>query len=421
MLHDRYGNPLSTSDVGACDAYVAGLDLTFAALDGALEQYHVAVARDPNFAMGHIAIARHHQVWGSAGVKEALAAALAVDGVSAQEASHINVFSLLMTGKIPAGYAAARAHLLDYPRDAMVAAACVGVFSLIGFSGQPGREAENLALTSALAPHYGDDWWFAAAHAFSQMEAGQVGPAAEMIETSLRGHARNATAAHIKSHLHYESGETEAGMSYLRDWVQGYERTGMLHCHLSWHIALWALEQGDEALMWSVYDADLRPAVTVSPALNVATDTASLLYRAERRGVVVGSDRWAEVSGFLAEKFPKPGLAFADVHAALAHAMSGNLEGLARIIEGARGPAGDLVRVLAEAFGAIASGAWAEAEARLVVALRDHARIGGSRAQRDLIEFAMASVLLRQDRGAEARQLLAIRRPVATHAGSVVQ
>jgi len=98
-----------------------------------------------------------------------------------------------------------------------------------------------------------------------------------------------------------------------------------------------------------------------------------LLYRAERRGVVVGADRWAEVSGFLAEKFPKPGLAFADVHAALAHAMAGNLEGLARIIEGARGPAGDLVRVLAEAFGAIASGAWAEAEARLVVALRDHA------------------------------------------------
>lgn len=420
MLHDRYGNPLSTSEAGARDAYVTGLDLTLSGRDGALEQFEMAVAADPNFAMGHIAIARHYQVWGMPGVRDALALALAVDGLSAQEASHINAFSLLMTGKVPAGYVAVRAHLADYPRDAMIASACAGVFSLIGFSGQPGREAENLALTSALAPHYGDDWWFTAAHAFSQMEAGQVGPAALMIETSLRGNPNNATAAHIKSHLHYESGETAEGFAYLRDWVQDYERTGILHCHLAWHVALWALEQGDEALMWSVYDTDLRPSVTVSPALNVATDTASLLYRAERRGIAVEASRWAEVSDFIGAKFPKPGLAFADVHAALAHAMAGNAEGLAKIIEGARGPAGDLVKVLASAFQAIAAGAWAEAEAHLVVALRDHARIGGSRAQRDLIEFAMSSVLLRQDRGAEAQRLLAIRRPVATHAGSVV-
>ena len=129
--------------------------------------------------------------------------------------------------------------------------------------------------------------------------------------------------------------------------------------------------------------------------------------------------RWQQVSAYASEYFPTTGLSFADVHAALAHAMAGNSDALSKIIEKARGPAADMVQVLAQAFGAIAAQSWAEAEQYLSVALRDHARIGGSRAQRDLIEFAMLSVLLRQGRGAEAKRMLIIRRPVATHPGCV--
>ena len=48
-------------------------------------------------------------------------------------------------------------------------------------------------------------------------------------------------------------------------------------------------------------------------------------------------------------------------------------------------------------------------------AMSDHARIGGSRAQRDLIEHAMASALMKQGKTAAAELLLATRRPVLTH------
>ena len=44
--------------------------------------------------------------------------------------------------------------------------------------------------------------------------------------------------------------------------------------------------------------------------------------------------------------------------------------------------------------------------------MRDHARIGGSRAQRDLIEFAMANALVQAGQADEARRLLAMRRPL---------
>lgn len=421
-LTDRYGNGLSTTSQSARDAYVADVDHLLAATAGAEPPFARAIAEDPNFALAHIALARHHQLWGNTDqMKASLAAAQNCAGINDFEAAHLNAFAQLMTGQVREGYASIRRHLLEHPRDALAATTCTGVFSLIGFSGQPGREAELLAFTTSLAPAYGRDWWFTAQHAFSQMEAGQVGPAATSIETAIAGNPRNANAAHIRAHLYYENGETEAGFAYLRDWMPDYDRAGLLHCHLSWHQALWALERGDADAMWAVIDTSVAPANGRGPALNVMTDMASILYRAELRGVEVPRARWAEISRYAAQCFPKPGLAFADVHAALAHAMAGDCARLGHVIDGAKGPAGDVVRDLAQAFGAIAAADWPLAEAHLSVAMQDHARIGGSRAQRDLVEFAYVSVLLRQGRGAQARQMLRMRRPHATHDGSVLQ
>ena len=131
-------------------------------------------------------------------------------------------------------------------------------------------------------------------------------------------------------------------------------------------------------------------------------------------GVDIPSERWKTVCEYASKYFPKTGIAFGDVHAALAFAMAGDGAQLGRIISDAKGPAGDVVRDLAEAFGAIAQQNWAEAAVHLATAMSDHARIGGSKAQRDLIEFAMASTLLKQGRAEEARRLLAIRRPVVS-------
>jgi hypothetical protein len=122
---------------------------------------------------------------------------------------------------------------------------------------------------------------------------------------------------------------------------------------------------------------------------------------------------------YAARVFPKPGVAFADVHAALAHAMAGNGEALERIIADAAGLAADMVRLLGEAFRAMVAGEWAEAVRHLAGVMSDHARIGGSRAQRDLIEYAMLAALLKQGRAEEARLLLATRRPLTSTENAV--
>ena len=65
---------------------------------------------------------------------------------------------------------------------------------------------------------------------------------------------------------------------------------------------------------------------------------------------------------------------------------------------------------LARAFGLFSRAAWTEAAAELRTVLLSHERIGGSRAQRDLIEYALAVCLLRSGRTEEARALLHSRR-----------
>ncbi|HJM91805.1 MAG: tetratricopeptide repeat protein [Alphaproteobacteria bacterium] len=421
MLEDRYGNALSTALPAARDAYVDGVDRFLSAAPGAVDAFEAAVAADPAFALAHVGLARAYQLLGRAGaVAEAIAAACGVStGLTAREAGHVAALDLLLKGHAPAAYQAIRSHMLEHPRDAMVAQTCTGVFGLIGFSGQPGREAEQLAFTAALAPHYGDDWWFLAQHAFSQVEAGQIGSATDTIERALAAHPRNAHGAHIRAHIYYEAGETDAGYRYVGDWREGYDRAGAMHCHIAWHVAIWALERGDLETMWAVIDADVAPDVAWGPPLNVLTDNAAFLYRAELAGVKVTARRWQAVSDFAARIFPNPGIAFADVHSALAHAMAGNNEALGKIITGAKGSAGGLVAKIAEAFQAVAMQDWAKAEECLTGAMAGHERIGGSRAQRDLLEYTLAGALVRQGKGAEANLLLATRRPLKVPANAV--
>ncbi len=414
MLKDRYDNPLTTASQAARDAYVEGVDAILSANAGADEALLRAIEADDGFALAHAARAQALQI-SARGVDAAAAMARAqalTAGNSERENGHIAMLRHLIGGDDPAAYRAALDHLGAYPRDVLVAQPLTGVFGLIGFSGLAGREAEQLAFLAGLAPHYGGDWWFGGQYAFAQIEAGQADQALRTIQRALDGNPRSAHGAHIRAHIHYERGETEAGLVYLGDWRRDYHRDGALHCHISWHVALWTLEAGDEPAAWTIVDEAVRPGKAWGPPLNVLTDTASFLHRAELAGAAPQPDRWREVSQFAQRVFPNPGIAFADVHAALAHAMAGEADALAKIIADAAGPAGDVVTALAQAFEAFARQDWAQTIAFLAPVMATHERIGGSRAQRDLLEYTLLAALLKSGRGDDARLMLAMRRPL---------
>ena len=143
------------------------------------------------------------------------------------------------------------------------------------------------------------------------------------------------------------------------------------------------------------------------------TDSAALLYRAEIAGVDVPVDRWISLSAYALTKFAKPGLGFADIHAAIAHIRAGNLDAIDDIITNAKGPVANLTKKISRAYRYMHSKKWSKASDLFLEVMPDHAMFGGSNAQRDLIDFSLASCLIHQGRKKEAQTVLSITRPRA--------
>lgn len=421
MQQDRYGNVLATDSAAAAAAYDAGVDHILAATDGAEAAFAEAIAADEGFALAHVGAARAAMYAGDmAAIGPFMERAGALTGgVSHREQAHIAMFGLLFSGKPVEARAAVEVHVVDHPRDAMVAQVCTNIFGLIGFSGQPGREAALLAYTGALLPHYGDDWWMGSMHALSLTEVGQTGPALEMMEASLARNNANANGSHFKAHALYEEGRTTEGRAYLDRWMGDYAPEAVLHGHLSWHQALWALQDGDWDAMWAHYRGGIAPGAGHALPINVLTDGAALLWRAEMAGASVAPEDWRALSEYATEHFPRPSQSFADMHAALAHAMAGDGAALAKVAEASKGYAADMVQPVARAWGAVARGDWTAALTELTPVMADHARLGGSKAQRDLLELTWLLCLMRTGQKDEARRAAATRRPIFAKAAPV--
>jgi tetratricopeptide (TPR) repeat protein len=413
VLEDRYGNRLSTSSNTARDAYVLGVDKLLAAGSEIDQAFRDAILADEGFALAHIALARTLQVLGRGGeAKAPLERALALaSATTAREQSHIAIFAKILGGQGAEAVSMIAKHMKHWPRDAMVLAPATGVFGLIGFSGRSGREVEQLAMLEPLATHYGNDWWFRTVLAFAEIELHKLDSGLKNIEAALLGFPRNAHAAHVKAHLFYEWGQREEGLTYLGQWNAAYPREGQLHCHISWHLALWSLETGRPEQAWKIYHEALHPGGSWGPQINVLTDCASFLARAEMAGEPRSPELWEEISQYATKWFPNSGIMFADVHSALAFAMAGDAEALAKIIENPKGPAADILLPIARGFDGFAKGNWTQAVDELKPVLETHERVGGSRAQRDLLEYTVTCALLRSGRANEARCLITSRRP----------
>ena len=99
------------------------------------------------------------------------------------------------------------------------------------------------------------------------------------------------------------------------------------------------------------------------------------------------------------------------MHTVLAYAMAGDDDKLARFSDSPRGAAGDMVPPMARGFAAFARGDWKTAADEIEPLLATHERLGGSRAQRDLLEYVVTAAKLRAGQRDEARRMIETRRP----------
>jgi tetratricopeptide (TPR) repeat protein len=425
MLKDRYDLPLSTRSAAAHDAYLQGCDLALTLYPGAADAYDRAIAADPGFALAHSGKAQVLLREGNVpAARASLAAARDVAaGLPAREASHIAFLELVFAGQTDRAIAALHAHLAAWPRDALVVSTAANPNGLIGASGRIGQKHSIAELLDSLAPHYGDDFWFLSHHAMALSEDGRLAAARPRIERSIAANAHNAHGAHGFAHVCYEGGDRDTARTWLSSWLVDYPRAGFFHGHLSWHLSLFELLAGNWAEASRLYhDAIALDRHSGGPQQRVS-DGVAFLWRSELAGHPRDAAAWRAIYDYGNRALPQPGSGLADLHVIVALAVMGDDEALdARIrqmevlAQEGRYPSRSYLPTLARGIAAFERGDFSTAIDTLVPLAGESERIGGSRAQHDLIEFTLLKACLAGNRPDEAARLLGARRPGASGA-----
>ncbi|MFP5454604.1 tetratricopeptide repeat protein [Sphingobium sp. CFD-1] len=418
MAHfDNHGLSLSTASDVAAAHYRDGVALMLAAWPGAGEDLDAAIAADPDSALAHAARARLHAMHAQlveARARIAVAQEKVTAAHSEREASHVDVLALAVNGKSQEALKAALAHADRWPRDTLILSLPIGAFGLFAFSGMVEHNQAKVDLCERHAAHFADDdWWFLTYRGWSLAENGEVARGRAMLERAIELRRQNANCAHALAHAMFEAGANHEAEALIAGWLPEYDRSGILHGHIAWHAALAALERGDADTALAIYDGTVRHSVSLGTPINIVSDAASLLWRLQAYGHAVPEGLWEDAADYARRVFPKPGHAFVDPHMALLEAATGDRAALGRrltaldelVAKGAIG-AGAIVPAIGRAALAFAEGDYAGCVHILEPMTVDFARIGGSNAQREVIEDTLLVALMRAGEVQKARALL---------------
>ncbi|HEY6748459.1 MAG TPA: FAD/NAD(P)-binding protein [Mycobacteriales bacterium] len=382
---DPYGLPVSAGPAAA-GRYVAALGRILRVRSGAESLVREAVAADPRFALGHAVLAVLGTEWGAEVDVEAALAAAHAPGTRADERERrfVEVATARVREPGPASAAALLSYIHSYPEDALAVSLAVPT---IAFGGATEIPAEAWALVEGLAPAYGDDWWYLGLLAYTRQDQGRFAEAGELAGRALAIEPAAGHAVHAKAHAHYETGDHRAGLAWLDRWIAGCGAHASHRAHFSWHAALHELALGDDGAVADRYAAQLAPGQVTG--VRALVDSASLLWRVRMAGgdPQHGVDEVLRVvpAGLLAEP-PTP---FVALHAALALAAVGDCQGLARLRRWARSVGTEVFTdTVAPLAGSLSDLVHSDADRAVdgLVALAGVDRLGGSAAQREIVQ-----------------------------------
>ncbi len=407
-ITDRYGLPVTTAAPVAVERFQDGMDRLLSYGAGPEHSFDAALRIDDQLAVAHAGVALVALVQGDAPAARAAAgrARETVAGATRRERQHVEALSALVAGETARGLALVDEHVAEFPRDALLVNQAG---SAIGFAGRSDREECRMTFLERLAPAYGDDWWFQSALAFTYHEVDRYEDSRRLSERSLQQYPGNANASHNLAHIHFETLDTEAGAAFLEAWLAGYDRRASFHCHLAWHLAMFALHQGRYARALEIFQRDILGAVNPRLAM---IDGSALLWRFRLDGEPAPPPAWRSLAD-LAERVSRPGFVFGEIHAALAHATCGDETALAKLMDGlraldARGHpiAGTVALPMVQGTAAFVAGDHATALGHFEPVEREMHRVGGSHAQWEVFEETMVVSYLALERYDDAIRLV---------------
>ena len=400
-MHDALGLPLTCASPAAAQAYARAVDAQLHAWPGVSPALEEALRCEPDFALAHALralVAATYLRRDEVGLAIGLARQHAPRATE-REQSHVAVIGLLVSGQSAAAHDAALAHAERWPTDALVAATLLGAFGLIAFSGRADHDAARLALVRQLRPHYPvDHAWLLAHLGWACIEAGQCAEGVEHAQRSFALRPANGNIAHVLMHGHFERHDAVAGLAFIDAWLAGYPEHAMLFGHLHWHAALCEIELGRIDAALARFTQQVLRQLDVAPPLVGMTDATSLLWRLR---LLARSDLpWPIVAAHAERHFAGGGNVFAELHLAMLAAGRSDraaLEGVALRLRALaeKGHAGAPVASRwAAALAALVGGDADSARAHLKACQADAVRLGGSHAQRTVVDATAQSLEL---------------------------
>ena len=301
--------------------------------------------------------------------------------------------------------------VVDFPRDIIALAAAHALDFRLGLRRMlRDRVAQVLPEWHREMPGYAS---VLAMHAFGLEENGQYRRAEKMARRALEVDPRHPAAMHAIAHVMEMQGRAREGLEFLAATEWAWMDTSF-SVHLSWHRALFYLDQDDARSALAVYDAQIARARSISEL----ADASALLWRLQLRSLRV-SDRWHRLADCWDAQALAAARPFYTAHAVMTFAAAGRVAAVHRIFDLLQhAETGDalvsplldpLIVPLCKALYAFANGDYAGCVEWLGRVRHIAHRCGGSLAQCDLIQLTFVEAALRANKANLARALVAER------------
>src|SRR6266571_2850046 len=408
---DRWGVPVRAASADAVALLDAAIEDLAALAGDPVADADAAVAADDSLVLGHIYRA-YLQLYGT--TPEGVAAAgeilkrLDETFMGERELHHLRAARHWAEGDWEATTRALERALLRHPRDLLALKVAQDLYFFLG------NRLELRDIAARVLPAWPRDrpgWGYVQGiYAFGLEENADYRQAESRARAALEYNPKDVWSVHALAHVFEMEGSQRVGVDFLTasapDWSPSY-----FAIHNWWHRGLYHLELGeiDEAL--ALYDGPIR-AGRSTEWLDVV-DAAALLWRLSLFGVDV-TERAEQLAADIDDLVGSPLYIFNDWHAVMAFGLAGDFLRTERVIASNRhltaptnaGAAERAGLALLEAFAAFAAG-HPDRVIDLLIDIRPRAHaVGGSHAQRDVIDLTLIAAAARSGNATLARALV---------------
>lgn len=415
MASDRWGVPVLSDGEAGVDVLDAAVE-DFVSLQGdPVAKTKEAARADPSLVLAGVLRAYFHLYATTPGRAAAALACLDAlpegDDLPGRERLHLGAARLWAAGELEEAARSLEDALRLHPRDLLALKIAQDLYFFLG-NRLDLRDVATRVLPAWPAGSEGAGF-VRGMLAFGLVENDAHAAAFRSALEALDANPADVWAVHAGAHVLEMEGRQDEGIAFLRgrvpDWEDSY-----FAVHNWWHLALYHIELGQLAEALSLYDSAVR-AERTDVWLDLI-DAASLLWRLHLEGVDLGL-RPAELAADMASHAGEAVSVFNSLHLVMVAGLAGRGELAEAAAEATRTRSIGTNRRVAEAvgndllaaFSAFSAGAYERTGTLLFGARPNAAMMGGSNAQRDVVDLTLLASAARDENPALVAALVAER------------